>query len=135
MTVILVYCQTGYPKKQVIESDTVVLLNQNQIRTINDIFDQRDFYKFALDSINVKLNTQILLLENQSYINELLVSKNNELFIELDSWRNKDKINKQLQEYYKKEIKQQKDRGFKLAVGGVIIGVASTSLLFLILNK
>lgn len=72
-----VFCQTIYPKKVILESDTVVLLSPVQIKKINSIIVDRDFLEKEL-----QVAQQILLCKDSLCMVKDLQIKNYESVVE-----------------------------------------------------
>lgn len=135
LTVTYSFCQeTFYPYLTTIDNDSVVIITINQTRQINSVYDRLRFLEENSDSLGAALSVQKELLTRQLSVNKTLVSKNTELLIELDDWKEKDVINTQLKEYYLKEVNHQKNKGLKLAIGGVTVGFTTGLLMVLILD-
>ena len=131
---ILSYSQDYCPKKIVLDKDTLITISPSQLQEIN----------FRL----IKLNNQTEYLEGveqylfdlqgemfkQSSLNERLLTKNNELFIQNSELAKLNRTNSDIQKYYKKEIKNYKKQQVKVAIIGGLVGVSITSILFLTLN-
>lgn len=130
----LSYSQDYCPKKIVLDKDTLITISPSQLQEIN----------FRL----IKLNNQTEYLEGveqylfdlqgemfkQSSLNERLLTKNNELFIQNSELAKLNRTNSDIQKYYKKEIKNYKKQQVKVAIIGGLVGVSITSILFLTLN-
>lgn len=135
LTVTLLFCQENYPQKLLIESDTVVAVTPDQVRIINTVFDQRDFYKSKSDSLALNISIQSMSLDKQILLNRQLANENNLILMNLDVYSELNKLNLSIIEYKDKELKQQKNKGLKLAIGGFAVGVTTGTLLVLILSK
>ena len=129
------YCQKNYPQKLVLGKDTVVCVTQDQVKTINYVFDERDFYKSQWDSLLVVDEIKDLLLNDYFSINKEISSDNMRLISELNNLKQKDQINNEIQDYLNQEVVNQKSKGLKLAIGGFTFGVTTGTILLLILNK
>lgn len=63
-----VFCQTGFPKKAVIDNDTVCILSIEQTKTINKVFVDRDECIEMKDSLNSQINTYDRLVIAQKHV-------------------------------------------------------------------
>ena len=135
MTATWSYCQETYPQKIAIEGDTVICISKEQVIKINETFDELNFYKGKNDSLHIDLLIHKELIEKQLNINTILVNKNTEVLIENDNLHRKDQINTDIIEFYKKDLKQQKNKGMKLMIGGFTVGVSVGVITTLLLVK
>ena len=135
LTATLLFCQESYPKKLVIENDTIIAITPEQTKAINFVFDERDFYKDKSDSLSVKIAVQSLSLNRQIMINRELSNENELTLMNLDTYKKLNEINQSTIQYKNKELVQQKNKTLKFAIGGLTVGVTTGALLVLILNK
>lgn len=88
----LSYCQETYPKTIVLNKDTLVLISQMQVKTINKVFAYKDYLEQTNKMLDTTLNNYKLLTdkkdslifrlnkENNQKINDLKIS-NNKFFL------------------------------------------------------
>ena len=79
------FCQTLYPKKQIIQGDTVVVITPNQLKIINGIIQERNGYKTQIvpqyeqlvseqDSLIQVLNLKVVDWEQINATNQSIIS-------------------------------------------------------------
>lgn len=71
LTAQLSYCQGSYPKKLLIEGDTVVAITVDQAKKVNKAFISAGHYKEISDSLNVKID----VLEQKAVNNSFIIAK------------------------------------------------------------
>lgn len=77
--------QNGYPKKTVLDNDTVIAFLPSQIETINFVYDQRNYYCELSDSLYCELirheslaitvDSLIKSMQNEVYAHEEILMK------------------------------------------------------------
>lgn len=82
------FCQTLYPKKQIIQGDTVVVITPNQLKIVNGIIQERNGYKTQIvpqyeqlvseqDSLIQVLNLKVVDWEQINATNQSIISSLN----------------------------------------------------------
>lgn len=131
MTVTLSYSQNTYPKKIVIENDTVIIITPMQLREVNCLLTQRDMYEEVITSCESKidgLNVQIVEAQKMIYDRDKLISLQEDQIEDL----NKIILNgENIELLINKEIRNQKTKRIK----SNLISVTGTALLFIIINS
>lgn len=122
-----VYSQKGYPKRVILNGDTVIAISQEQQKSILKVYEQRDMLKSVINGLEKhKHSDSLYIAQLKGYIAEL----NN--IIEL--YKSKDRNNQTIIESQKAIIKQCdkqiKKLKFKSAFaiagasgGGLMIGI------------
>ena len=71
-------CQTGYPKKSVINGDTLALVTIDQVKQINLTYNDKDRYKVKCDSLSKQIQLyDDLRVNSDSAISLLKIQKEN----------------------------------------------------------
>lgn len=124
------YCQETYPKEVVINNDTVICITEDQLKEVNVIFEENRAYRTIIDSTTTiisKVNGNILSQKEnvQNYVNLTILLKE-----QINTTNNKvdnaEKSIKLLQE----ELKQQKKKTVKIAIGSSVISFSIFSFLY-----
>lgn len=135
LTATSLYCQNSYPKKILINSDTIVAITPIQLKQINSrLLELKDLrlYTQTLEEYNA---TQKNVIKHQIGLNRELNKKNTRLLINNSDLMKLNSTNDKLLGYYKKELKVQKRRKTLTFFGGLTIGVAATSIFMLTVHK
>lgn len=126
------FCQTDYPKKIELNSDTVIVISSPQLRQINRLITERDMFSDMIEQteINIeKLNFKIIE-------NNVLISDKNKLILMHQKQENSlkelvtngDNVNKLL----KKELRIQKMKTVRYTlIGSVITGLITATVISL----
>ena len=130
---ILSYSQNSYPRKLILESDTVIVISEPQLKKINEYLLRYEKLNLYNDSLISILNTQKTILDKRNVLNELLNKRNSDLLIQNADLIKLNSTNNKIQEYYKKELKVKNRKKTIAFFGGLTLGIATTSTLILIL--
>lgn len=116
----LVFCQTIYPKKIVLEGDTVVLLQPIQIKKINGIIVDRDFLKSELD-----ITQQILSYKDSlCIVRDLQIEKYGLVIKDYEeSLSNMQSIVTEQEKILKEQNKKILKKSLLYGGGGIVVGV------------
>lgn len=116
----LVFCQTTYPKKIVLEGDTVVLLQPIQIKKINGIIVDRDFLKSELD-----ITQQILSYKDSlCIVRDLQIEKYGSVIKDYEeSLNNMQSIVTEQEKILKEQNKKILKKSLLYGGGGIVVGV------------
>lgn len=119
----------------ILNGDTIVAINQDQLKTINKTF--LDYYSqiHYIDDLDFQFKSISIINEKQALSIRNLSKNNADLLTELNRWEAKDKVNSELQDYYKREIKNYKKKQVKVALVGGLVGISVTSILFIWLRQ
>ena len=112
LTMQLSFCQENYPRKQVQQGDTVVVILPNQLALMNGIIQERNNYKDelipSLEHLIVQQDTIISLYQRR-----------------VESWERIDEVNqsiiKRLEEQNSEVLRQKKGVAWK--TGSVCLGI------------
>jgi len=126
------FSQNIYPKKIILNKDSVVAITQNQVIKINESFKELDDLKQFSDSLITLVSLINESNERQINLNRKLNKKNNELLIENSELIKLNSTNDKLIDYLNKEIKNKNRKKPLYFMEGFVIGVATTSTLILI---
>jgi len=115
----LAFCQSGYPKKVIYNDDTVVLITISQIKIVNNTKIERDKLKKDNHTLRTKCDS---LIENCDNLTSIY-KENYELEQKINI-KNKKAISsyKDNEKDWKQMVKNEKRKGNKKALGGVLIG-------------
>lgn len=131
---ILSLSQEIYPKEVTIGSDTVICITENQLKEINAVFEENKAYRTIIDSTDTvisSINGNILLQQEnlQDYVKltTLLKEQLNDTNKKVDNAEQNIKV---LQE----QLKQQRGKTIKLAIGSSVVSFTVFTTLYLILK-
>lgn len=99
----LIFCQTVYPRKVVIDKDTVCIISTEQVRQLNNVFIDRDECNELKDSLNSQLNTYDKLTKAQQ---EVINSQDKEIVLQKKIVEEKDVIIHNDEKMLKKQGRQ-----------------------------
>ena len=116
----LSFCQESYPRKQIQQGDTVVVITPGQLSLINGIIQERDNYRDelvpAMESVIVQQDTLVGLLKER-----------------VEYWARIDAVNqsiiRRLEEENTKVLRQKTRVAWE--VGGVCLGIGIIAGMFL----
>ena len=113
----LIFCQSIYPKKGIVEGDTVILLEPFQIKKINKIIVDRDFLKKE----NRLLNESIIYRDSLLFLKDLQIGNCNESLEKINLLvSNQEDI---IKEKNKQIVKKSVIFGSSCLVVGILVGL------------
>ena len=125
LTTILSFCQTTYPKKLVIDNDTVVVITPIQLKGINQLLVDRKILKETLSDVQIRfkmLQNDILSMNKLSENKSQLISLQKKQIEDLTSLNGYSDQNITL---LKQQLKDEKKKKVKFTV----IGISTTALI------
>ena len=128
------YCQPSYPKKIVLDKDTVIAITETQLQDINQVFYDRNSMDIDADSMAYQLAMQSLSIKRQSSINKQLVIKNTKLLSDYSDALKMYDLQKQITAYREQELKIAKKKQIKLMVGGFTVGLGTAAIVYTIVS-
>ena len=128
------YCQPSYPKKIVLDKDTVIAITETQLQDINQAFYDRNSMDIDADSMAYQLAMQSLSIKRQSSINKQLVIKNTKLLSDYSDALKMYDLQKQITAYREQELKIAKKKQIKLMVGGFTVGLGTAAIVYTIVS-
>lgn len=141
LIVISSFSQETYPKKIELGGDTLICLTPEQAWDINFEFEINRQLEQNLDSLSELSNYYGLLVDrviarNFSLEQDMKLLNSNYRSLEYNNGilGKQNNINLEIIENYKKELKSQRKKAFKLTIGGFCVGVTTGSILFLVLS-
>ncbi len=128
------YCQPSYPKKIVLDKDTVIAITETQLQDINQVFYDRNSMDIDADSMAYQLAMQSLSIKRQSSINKQLVIKNTKLLSDYSDALKMYDLQKQITAYREQELKIAKKKQIKLMVGRFTVGLGTAAIVYTIVS-
>lgn len=128
------FCQEIYPKILIVNTDTFVVVNKEQVYKINTVyarFNNLKEYSNNLNNIVIILNEKINLLNNNF---NLLKDKEEKLILQNINLKDLNEINNNLVQRYREEIKYQKVKRMKTGFFSFITGAVLGSIVIFIVK-
>lgn len=128
------YCQETYPKEIVVNGDTVICIDENQLKEINVTFEENKAYRTIIDSSEAIINkVNIDIINTQKNIEEY-VKLTILLNEQLKTTNNKVMNAEQNISILKEELKYQKKKTVKIAVFSSVISFSVFTTIYFILK-
>lgn len=124
--------QTAYPRKAVIDNDTVCILSIEQTRTINKVFVDRDECNELKDSLNSQIKTYDALVKEQKNI---ISAQDERIVIQKNIINEKDNIIQSDEKLMKKQNRQIKWLKIQRTVFGAVAVLASGIIAYQQISK
>lgn len=128
------YCQEIYPKEAIVNNDTVICIDESQLKEINATFEENKAYSIIIDSSEAIINrVNIDIINTKKTFQEyakLTVLLNEQLKTTNDKVVNAEQNIKLLQE----ELKQQRGKTIKIAVLSSFISFSAFTTVYFILK-
>ena len=103
------YCQSDYPKKAIIDNDTIVMITPGQVTKLNLAFNDLDRFKMKSDS----LSSLISLFEQHDSLKDKVIQNQR---LQMINYEKQGSINEEIILSLDKEVKKQKDIGILVLV-------------------
>lgn len=117
----LSFSQTGYPKKILIDNDTVVAITNNQLQVVNNLKVDYDECKEVVDTLKSQVSRDSILIMSQF---EFIRKLSNEMDTQGDIIENEKAKNSKLTENLKQSMKLYNRQRIKTAVVGGLFTVS-----------
>ena len=95
------YCQSDYPKKAIIDNDTIVMITPGQVTKLNLAFNDLDRFKMKSDS----LSSLISLFEQHDSLKDKVIQNQR---LQMINYEKQGSINEEIILSLGKEVKKQK---------------------------
>jgi len=95
------YCQSDYPKKAIIDNDTIVMITPGQVTKLNLAFNDLDRFKMKSDS----LSSLISLFEQHDSLKDKVIQNQR---LQMINYEKQGSINEEIILSLDKEVKKQK---------------------------
>lgn len=120
------YSQNIYPKRVVIDKDTVTLFSDVQVLLITQTFISEEYLEKEINEYQIMINYYEQLVENKDSqilaLDRIIATKDDIIVLKDKSLDN-----------HKKEIKQIKRDKIKAIISSLVIGISTGTLLVLVL--
>lgn len=121
------YSQVGYPKKMVIDNDTVVCISSKQVRNLNLLKAKSDTYKEFIDTLLSQRSVDSSIIEAQAL---QIGSLNAEILYNKAITRNVEMVNQNLASNNSSLVKKLKLQKVQATIfGGIAVGIGTLFIL------